>query len=148
MKIVFQLTEKLKALPELTMKIQTLTLDPLRPSLGLKGSNGLYGSQEWWDSIEQGRIPLKYISGKIIKTYVVGQDPSPVDNGFTLLLKDGSTYKGGIYDYTKKADKKLFKIGATVEMVYVLDELKRPSPTGEKNYLDIVLEMAVFVDTV
>jgi len=40
-------------------------------------------------------------------------------------------------------DKKLFRPGAKVEIIYVRDELKMRQKNGEKAYNDIVLEMAV-----
>lgn len=147
MKVVYLLSEELKTNPDRITRAQALTLNASKPLLGLKGSNGLFGSPEWWDSIKQGRISLKYVSGEIIRTYIAGQDSLPTDNGFTLLLKNGITYDG-CNDYVKNIDKKLFKIGATVQMVYALDELKKPKSTGEKDYLNILLEMAVSVDTV
>lgn len=148
LKLVYLLSEELKAKPEQITLTQALTLDESRPNIGLKGTNGLFGSQEWWDSINQGRMPLLYVSGIIIRTYVAGQDPSPVDNSFSLLLDDGSMCEESIYDYIKEEDKKLFKIGSKVEIVYAHDELKRRKSNGEKSYLDIVLEMAVSLEPV
>ena len=48
-----------------------------------------------------------------------------------------------IYNYIKEDDKKLFRVGAKVNIIYARDELKRSGANGEKIYLDIVLEMAV-----
>jgi hypothetical protein len=143
MKLIFLLLEELKTKPEQIRLTQELTLDESRPYMGLKGTNGLFGSQEWWNNISQGKIPLQYVSGVITRTYVAGQDPSSVDNCFSLLLDDGSIREESIYDYINKEDKKLFQIGSKVEIVYALDELKRRDSNGEKCYLDIVLELAV-----
>lgn len=148
MKMVYLLSEELKAKPEQITLTQSLTLDKLRPNMGLKGTNGLFGSKEWWNSINQGRIPLEYVSGVITRTYVSGQDPLPVDNSFSLLLDDGSTCEESIYDYIKKEDKKLFQRGSRVEIIYAQDELKRKNSNGEKTYLDIVLEMAISLEPI
>lgn len=143
MKMVFLLSEELKAKPEQITLTQSLTLDQSRPYMGLKGTNGLFGSPEWWNNINQGKIPLQHVSGVITRTYIAGQDPSPVDNCFSLLLDNGSICEESIYDYIKEEDKRLFQIGSKVEIIYALDELKRRKSNGEKCYLDIVLEMAI-----
>jgi hypothetical protein len=148
MKLVYLLSEELKAKPEQITLAQSLTLDKSKPYMGLKGTYGLFGSQEWWDNINQGRMPLQYVTGVITRTYVAGQDPSSIDNSFSLLLNNGSTCEESIYDYINKEDKKLFQIGSKVEIVYAHDELKRRGSNGEKSYLDIVLEMAVSLDSV
>lgn len=134
MKLVYFLSEELKNKPEQIVLTQSLTLDKSRPNIGLKGTNGLFGSQEWWNSINQGKMPLLYVSGVITRTYVAGQDPSPVDNAFSLLLDDGSKVEESIYDYIKEEDKKLFQKGSRVEIIYANDELKRKNSNGEKAY--------------
>lgn len=143
MKRVYVLSEELKTKPEQITLTQALTLDELRPNMGLQGTNGLFGSQKWWDSIEQGKMPLQFISGIIKRAYVAGQDPSPYNNTVDLILDDGSIKSTGIY-VNNKQDTKIFKIGHKVNIVYVFDELKPGAKKcfGEK-YLDIVLEMAV-----
>lgn len=148
MKLVYFLSEELKTKPEQIVLTQSLTLDKSRPNIGLKGTYGLFGSQEWWNSINQGKMPLLYVSGVITRTFVAGQDPSPVDNAFSLLLDDGSKVEESIYDYIKEEDKKLFQKGSRVEIIYANDELKRKNSNGEKAYLDIVLEMAVSLEPV
>ncbi|GKV83455.1 hypothetical protein [Pectobacterium versatile] len=143
MKIVYLLSEELRGDPDQVALTQALTLDPSRPAMGLKGANGLFGSSEWWSSIEQGKMRLLHRSGTITRTYVAGQDPSPVDNCFSLLLDDGSVIEESIYSHIDDEDKKLFRPGAKVDIVYALDELKRTSANGDKCYSDIVLEIAI-----
>lgn len=149
MKLVYLLSEELKSNPKRVALTQALTLDKSRPNFGLKGTYGLFGSQQWWDSIENGKMPLQFISGTIERTYVAGQDPSPMPNSFTLLLENGSKLEESIYSYTKKEDNKLFNVGSRVEIVYALDELKIGAQRnfGEK-YNEIVLEMAVSLEPV
>jgi hypothetical protein len=54
----------------------------------------------------------------------------------------------GIY-VNNEADIKLFRVGCRVELVCVLDELKRqPAPDGNVNYLEIPLEVAVSLEAV
>ncbi|OCG78880.1 hypothetical protein A9G42_02405 [Gilliamella sp. Nev6-6] len=148
MKMVYLLSEKLKVNPEYASLTQALTLDHTKPYVGLNGTNGLFGTKEWWNSIEQGRIPLLFISGIIKKAYVAGQDPSNFNNTLDLLLEDGTIQSVGIYA-NKKKDSKLFKIGYSASIVYALDELKPQAALnfGQK-YNQIALEMAVSLEPV
>ncbi|OCG39518.1 hypothetical protein A9G29_08880 [Gilliamella sp. Fer2-1] len=148
MKLVYLLSEELKAKPEQITLAQSLTLDKSKPYMGLNGTNGLFGTKEWWNSIEQGRIPLLFISGIIKKAYVAGQDPSNFNNTVDLLLEDGTIQSVGIYA-NKKKDSKLFKIGYSASIVYALDELKPQAALnfGQK-YNQIALEMAVSLEPV
>lgn len=148
MKCVYLHSEKLKANPERVAAAQALTLDLLRPRLGLKGTHGLYGSKEWWSSIEQRKMPLLFISGIIRRAFVAGPDGGDENNGIDLLLDDGFEQVEGIY-VNDKADISLFREGCRVELVYALDELKKqPAPDGGINYLEVPLEMAVSLQPV
>lgn len=63
MKIVYHLSVELKTNLERISLTQALTLDTSRPSMGLKGNLGLFGSGEWWNNIKNGTMPLLRISG-------------------------------------------------------------------------------------
>lgn len=148
MKRVYLHSEKLKASPDRVAAAQALTLNLSKPMLGLKGTYGLYGSQDWWASIKQRKMLLLFISGIIRRAYVAGQDGGDENNGIDLLLDDGSERAEGIY-VNDKADIPLFRSGCLVEIVYALDELKKqPAPDGGINYLEVPLEMAVSLQPV
>ena len=147
MKLTFQLAQQLKDEPERISLAQALTLNDAKPRMGLKGKYGLYGSQEWWNNIEQRKAPLKFISGVITRVYIAGQDEQLI-NSFDLLLDDGSIHNNSIYANHKR-DRKLFKIGHRVDIVFILDELKRqPAEDGGVNCSEIVLEMAISAEPV
>lgn len=146
MRLVYSLSRAMKDNPEDVALTQQLTLDNTRPLLGLRGRHGLYGSQEWWSSIEQRKMPLLFVAGIIQRAYVTGMDQCDENNTIDLLLEDGSIRMDGIY-VNNKDDVKLFQVGRRVELVCVLDELKRqPAPDGGVNYLEIPLEMAVSLE--
>lgn len=146
MKLVYLHSEKLKADPDRVADAQALTLNKSKPMLGIKGTHGLYGSPEWWASIEQRKMPLLFVSGVIRRAYVAGQDGGNENNGIDLLLEDGSVRDVGIY-VNNKADIPLFRVGCRVELVYALDELKKqPASDGGINYSKIALEMAVSLE--
>ncbi|KAF0811238.1 hypothetical protein IGB42_04296 [Andreprevotia sp. IGB-42] len=146
MRLVYSLSQALIDDPKDVALTQALTLDTTKPRLGLKGAHGLYGSQQWWINIEQRKMQLLFIRGVIQRAYVTGMDHSDENNTIDLLLDDNSIRMEGIY-VNNKADIKLFRVGCRVELVCVLDELKRqPAPDGSINYLEIPLEMAISLD--
>jgi hypothetical protein len=143
MKRVYLHSQELKNDHERVAAAQALTLNTAKPLLGLKGKHGLYGSPEWWASIEQHKMPLLFISGIILRAYVAGQDGGNENNTVDLLLENGSVRDVGIY-VNDKADIPLFRVGCRVEIVYALDEMKKqPAPDGGINYAEVALEMAV-----
>jgi hypothetical protein len=147
MRVVYTLRDKLRADPGYVAQVQAMTLNAERPLLGLKGKHGLFGSDAWWESIREGRIKTKVISGVITELFFAGQDSRWGDqvNSFWLKLDDGSTLQEGIYA-TQKADRRLFVVGATVACAHALDELKKqPGPGGTTNYAEASLEVAVSV---
>ena len=148
MKSVYLLSEELKENPGRIALAQALTLDKSKPCMGLKGTYGLFGSQEWWSNIEEGKMPLLLLSGVIQRTYIAGQDSSSKENSFSLLLGDGSIREEIIYNHTREEDRRLFVVGSRVEIVYAFDELKPGAVDGEETHLDIVLEMAVSLQSV
>ncbi|WP_416772948.1 hypothetical protein ACMGT0_13210 [Pseudomonas sp. RHF3.3-3] len=143
MKTVYLLSEDLKRNPDRVALTQALTLNPNKPFLGLNGTHGLFGSEEWWKNIEERKIPLLLVSGIVKKVYFAGQDSSTGVNSFSLLLDDGSVRDESIYSATAKEDRKLFVVGAKVQIAYVLDELKPGAVSGNETHVETVLEMAI-----
>ncbi|UQV44992.1 hypothetical protein KIV45_25215 [Janthinobacterium lividum] len=115
--------------------------------MGLKGSHGLFASVAWWESIEAKRLQTQTLTGIIERTYFAGQDSRRDDqvNSFTLRLADGSTVDESIYT-NRRQDIELFVPGATVTMVYALDELKvQAAADGGVSYARTVLEVSIVV---
>ncbi len=67
MRTIYLLSKMLEEDPEYMKKVQNLTLNESKPYLGLKGTFGLFGSEEWWKNIEANIIPQREIKGTIIK---------------------------------------------------------------------------------
>ncbi|WP_145964096.1 hypothetical protein [Chromobacterium phragmitis] len=145
MKRVYDLAGALKRKPDYVKAVQEMTLNTSKPFLGLKGIHGLWGSDQWWESIRSGRLTVKTVTGVILEMVFSGQDARWGDqtNSFNLKLEDGSVVLESIYTH-EKTDRKLFRPGAKVVIAYVLDELKKqPSQGGGVNYSESVLEMLV-----
>ncbi len=148
LKLVYDFSKDSKKNSQYIADAQALTLDASRPLMGLKGTFGLFGSPDWWSSIERGKMPLRYISGIIQDAFAAGQDANNKNNSIRILLEDGSTHDAGIY-VNDKADIALFRAGHRVELVYALDELKnQPSYDGGVNYSQTALEVAVSLEPV
>ncbi|MCX8476460.1 MAG: hypothetical protein MT490_11750 [Sphingomonas sp.] len=143
MKSVFELADELRANPARVELTQALTLNASKPSMGLKGSMGLFGSPEWWEHIGSGMMPSKRFSGVIERAYYAGQGGTGPNNMVDIITDEGRPESIGIY-VNNPADVQLFKIGHRVEIVYALDELKQqPGPDGEVNYSKVAVKMAV-----
>lgn len=147
MKLVFQLTEELKRDQERVTLAQALTLNEAKPHAGLRGRYGLFASQEWWDNIEQGKMPCQLISGVISRVYVGGQNET-VNNMIDLMTPDGEVKGEGIF-LNDRADVKLFRVGCRADILLALDEMKhQPAANGGINYSKVTLEMAVSLEPV
>jgi hypothetical protein len=143
LKQVYLLTDELNVDPTQVELVQALTLNDQKPFMGLKGTYGLFASSEWWNNINQRKLPLKFISGVVISVYETGQDRTGVKNTLELKNTDGEIVIVGIY-VNDKSDVALFIPGAQVELVYALDELKYQPDLGDTvAYSEIALEMAV-----
>lgn len=144
MRCVYSLARDLELNPRKAELAQKLTLDPARPTMGLKGTCGLFGSEDWWRNVDSGKLAAKRVAGVIVDAYVAGQDLTENINTVDVEGEDGAVRSVGIY-VNNPLDVSLFKVGADVEIVYVLDELKS-SIDGRAEYLEIALEMFVSVD--
>lgn len=148
MRQVFALQEELKVNPERIALTQALTLNASKPHMGLKGTHGLFGSPDWWESIREKKMPLLFISGVIERAYVAGQDKQGMNNTVDLIQQDGTVRSVGIY-VNNLNDAQLFRPGYKAEIVYALDELKhQPASDGGVNYSKVALEMTVSLQPV
>ena len=145
MKIVFDLAKELKENPQRVAVTQALTQNPARPEMGLRGTNGLFGSDAWWENLRQGKIPTVEIAGTIKRAYRAGHNETGHPDMIELETDDGLTETVGIY-VNDIADVALFKPGRRAAVRYALEELKKqPNPQGGVNYSRVAVEMAVGV---
>jgi hypothetical protein len=143
-KLVYDIEKHLAANPQHVAKTQALTLDASRPNMGLKGENGLFASEKWWRSIDEGRIEVRVYSGTIQRLYVAGQD-SDEDSvkDFEYLCDDGVTRRATCL-VNADEDLGLYRAGATIALAYALDKLKKqPARDGGTNVAEILLEVVI-----
>ena len=143
MKRVYMLSKELESDPKQVELTRALTLNGAKPQLGLKGAHGLFATEEWWNSINTQKMPLRFVSGVVVRAYEAGQDHEGVNNTVDVKLSSGETEEVGIYTNSSE-DIMLFQPGRAVSIVYALDLLKRqPGTDGGPNYCEIALEMLV-----
>ncbi len=141
MKLVYSFSEELRKDSKRLQRAQSLSLD-LSTQYGLSAKHGLFGSEEWWENIRTGEIPLIKVKGTIVRVYVAGPDSVP-SNSINVQLDNNFIVPEGIYCNLKR-DVKLFQIQRKVSYAFVLTEMKKqPAPDGGVDYARTMLEMAV-----
>lgn len=143
-KRVYELAKELTANPARVAKAQALTLNAEKPLMGLLGDQGLFGSEEWWQSIDKGRIEVRVYRGVIKRLYVAGQDADE-DQGkdFEYLCEDGNVRRASCVA-NDDSDLALYREGASVALAYAFDKLKKqPARDGGTNFTEVLLEVVV-----
>ena len=124
MKKVYDLETALANDPQRVADAQELTLDAARSSFGLAGEYGLYGSDEWWQNLHAGKLPLTTYEGVIETIQFSGMHNE--SKSFTLSLAGG-----GRYNYTciadQKSDVKLYAPGRKVRVIAFTERMKSGS---------------------
>ncbi|NHZ96740.1 hypothetical protein [Massilia sp. CCM 8734] len=149
MKRVFRLSEHHRLHPDEIRKIQALTLDETRPTEGLSGYRGLYGSNEWWHYVQCGKIRRTFASGVISKVYV-GKD-NGVESPVLLIdvLSSRNALMGLPVHVNDNADIALFQVGCRVDFIHLYLEKKCPPSAEEETEWALgMLEMAVSLEPV
>lgn len=147
MKQVFHLSAHHRRYPNDVKARQALTLDAARPTEGLCGMRGLYGSNEWWHYVHRGKIHLSRGSGVISRVYAdyVEGSEAPV---MLMDLAEPSAWCVGLPVHVNdEADIALFKVGCRVDFIvlHLLDKV-RPPADADFPWPPEVLEMAVSLD--
>ena len=86
MKLVYQVRVEIEQNPDYVKDVQKLTLNQSKPTRGLNGTYGLYGSIEWLNNLESGVIPRKKIFGIIQSVYKVSMDESVGSDTMDILI--------------------------------------------------------------
>jgi hypothetical protein len=142
-KLVYSLRERLSNDLKYVAAVQARTLDDRQLPGGLKGIYGLFGSDQWWDSIRDGIAPVTCVRGVITKVYFEGMHNE--GRGFEVKMPDGSFYTYScVSDH--KNDLRYYVVGKEVEVRYVTEPLKNPVPLtdgGFQTHTDTVLEISI-----
>ncbi len=111
--------------------VQRATLNT--KEFGLEPDVALYGSDEWWRAVSDGRIGTHSVSGIVSRVYMSGHGDWPefeVDSGSEKTR------------WTRVGDQSLYELGREVKVEYVLQK-RRTSALGDleqKEVLRIYIE--------
>ncbi|ATQ42522.1 hypothetical protein [Caulobacter mirabilis] len=142
-RVVYRLLDQLERDPDHVALAQALTLDAAKPLMGLRGRHGLFGSSEWWKSIEAGRIVTTRTTGVISRLWFAGQDSRQAPNTVDFIDDDGVLHSRGIY-LTERSGRPLYALGRRIQYVEAHDELKaQPAADGSTDYARITIEVAI-----
>jgi hypothetical protein len=95
---------------------------------GLEPEVALYGSDEWWRAVEDGRIPTHVVSGVISRIYLTGHGDWPefeLDSGHEKSR------------WTRAGDPSLYESGRAVRLEYVLQS-PRAHALGERQQKEVL----------
>ncbi|WP_336936772.1 hypothetical protein [Acinetobacter modestus] len=125
-KLVYNLKDYLLVNQDWIDGAQETTLDE-SSTAGLKGNYGLFGSDEWWENIENGNIETYVVSGTIMG---LNEENTFMEaNKVTTIKLDNEEREiyGGV-DFTNEEIeiryRSLFKVGNKIVTFYILDKLK------------------------
>lgn len=137
---VYSLREELARDPDYVQRVQELSLDTSRPTMGLSARLGLYGSDEWWRNVDSGAIPRAHFCGVIVETFYEGMDSDRRHNAFRMQTDDGREYS---YSMIPKngSGKGLYRVGHRAEITTIFQELKSTAPDGTTAVSESPLEI-------
>lgn len=104
----------LKLDKETVSLVQNATLNT--KGFGLVPEIALFGSEEWWDAIEQGLIPLHRIEGIISDLYMTGHGDWP-----EMEIES----KGQKTRWTRLGTQNFYKKGNQIKLEYVIQKAKK-----------------------
>ena len=118
-------------------KIQRASLAPV--GYGYEQTNGLFASPEWWQSIESGSLPIHKISGVITRTLMSSMNDWP--------SCEVTSDEGEVTKWTREAQDatlaQLYRVGARIEIQYVIQKFRREFFAGQKMEDECVLSVLI-----
>jgi trehalose utilization protein len=137
MQIVYQLRRNQKFIDQ----VQKATLTT--KEFGIQQTHGLFGSPEWWENIQTGKLKTHVVRGVIHRVYMGSQNDWPMCE---VLSDDGeiSKWTREMQDFSYDS---LYRVGGKIEIDYVLQKSKPDAPWSagaeQKNVLEIRIEDAL-----
>lgn len=93
---------------------------------GIEPTYGLFGSEQWWQHVEDSTLPLHTMRGKITRVYMASMNDWPE---FELRCEEGSLnrFERLVSPAGQFLDDE-YVVGRRVEVDYVLQEFRRQAP--------------------
>lgn len=109
---------------QLIVAVQKATLET--DEYGIEPTHGLFGSEEWWKQIAEGRLSVETLKGTITRVYMGSMGDWPE---FEITLVDGSTE--AFTRHQTPADgtqDRFYVVGRDVEIDTVWQDARRNAP--------------------
>jgi len=117
-------------------KVQQATLTT--KEFGIEPTHGLFGSEEWWQQIENGSLPVHTLLGEIVRVYMASMNDWPM---FEVIAEDGS-----LHQFTQQISPSAptfdepYVVGRKVRVDYVWQNSRKDSPDwGLSNETQVVI---------
>jgi hypothetical protein len=134
MKIAYRLKEDLEFIDKVQHATRT-TKD-----FGFEPTHGMFGSDEWWQNIAAGELPVHTLKGRITDLYMVGTDDSPQSN--FNMVSDAGEESGWAREFNSLEQDGLYRVGSRIEIDYLWQRY-RPESWAKGAEIKQVLEIRI-----
>ena len=98
-------------------------------NFGIEPTHGMFGSEEWWQNIELGRLPLHTLKGRITKVFMGSMGDWPE---FKMVSDAGEESSWTRMMHSAEQDER-YRVGARIEIDFVWQQHRPKSfDHGEK----------------
>jgi len=133
--IVYQLKEDQRLIQQVQRATRTTE------NFGIEPTHGIFGSDEWWQNIESGRLALHTLKGKITKVYMSGMGPKGDWPEFKMVSDTGEESSWTRMMHLAEQDQ-LYRVGAPIEIDFVWQQ-HRPKSFDHGAEVRQVLEVRI-----
>jgi hypothetical protein len=122
---------------EYVRKVQKATLTT--EMYGIQPTHGLFGSEDWWQRIASGDLPLRRLRGTITRVYMGSMGDWPE---FTMRTDDGEESSWTRFAHTKELSQ-LYVVGKRIELDYVIQRNRPEAPVDAGGETRCVIEVRI-----
>lgn len=135
MKISYRLRDNAKHIAQ--VQKATLTTD----NFGIEPTDGLFGSDEWWNRIATGKLRVNTLRGTITERFMGSMGDWPE----IRVVSDTGEKSSWTREVNNREQDALYRVGRRIEIDYVLQRHRRKSSAPNSEH-KIVLEIRVQPD--
>jgi len=135
MKIAYRLKDNAKHIAQ--VQKATLTTD----NFGIEPTDGLFGSDEWWNRVATGKLRVHTLRGTITERFMGSMGDWPE----IRVVTDTGEKSSWTREVNNREQDALYRVGRGIEIDYVLQQHRRKSSAPNSEH-KIVLEIRVEPD--
>lgn len=132
MTIVYQLKQDKRRIDQVQRATRTTE------NFGIEPTHGMFGTDEWWQNIESGRLPIQTLKGRITKVYMGGMGDWPE---FKMVNNTGEESSWTRMMHSAEQDD-LYRVGAPIEIDFVWKQ-HRPKSFDHGAKTEQVIEIRI-----